>query len=572
MLKADTHALRVVRPPSTPPCKSFLKCGARPAAAAHNGGVAEGRRLTRRDVLSGAAAGAGALFGPAAARAADGRGAGAPARPTTPHEHAPSHGDLARLGGRVFARGVGALGAGEARTVALSRPVCLAAVRWSGQADAGLALRARRPDGRWGPWANASAAGHDGDGVRARERVGEGVWLGRADVLQVRSRGRVRDAALLLVSAEPDPAARANAAAGARAQGADGASGAGADAAPGTGADGTSGAGADALPLAGPALPAGPGQPPIIARAVWAGADHRPVGGPYYGQIELGIVHHTENPNAYSPGDVPAMLRAIYEFHVHGRGWFDIGYNFVIDRFGRIWEARQGGIALPVIGAQAGDWNQISFGVSLLGTYTAVRPSAAAMSALERLLAWKLALSGLPAVGEISAVASAADISYTQFRAGQHVRFPRIAGHRQVDSTDCPGDALFGELPALRRRVQAMLGPETRLTLQGEITLFPYGPVLFMNGRLTERGAPLAGVPVALQRIVHRGAATETVTTLTTAADGTFQSSLPARAGLRVYALRTDAPAAVSEVLEIESLAEATAGADALRLARPPWR
>ena len=71
----------------------------------------------------------------------------------------------------------------------------------------------------------------------------------------------------------------------------------------------------------------------------------------------MGIIHHTENPNGYSPDEVPAMLRAIYEFHVYGRGWFDIGYNFVVDRCGRIWEARQGGIDLPVLGAQAGDWH-----------------------------------------------------------------------------------------------------------------------------------------------------------------------------------------------------------------------
>jgi hypothetical protein len=466
--------------------------------------VAEDPRLTRRDVLSGAAAiGAGALLGPAAVARA-GRVA--------------SHAD-------VFAHRVGALAAGEVRTIALPRAVCLAAARWSGPGDGRLTLRSRRSDGRWGRWAVASSGGHDGDGVMTPDHVGEGVWLGRATELQLRSRGQVHQVTLQCVAAEPDDARAA---------------------AP------------DGLPVLPATLPAGLGQPPIIARAAWAGSNHAPKGGPYYGAIEMGIVHHTENPNGYSPAEVPAMLRAIYAYHVHGRGWLDIGYNFVIDRFGRIWEARQGGIDLPVLGAQAGDWNQISFGVALLGTYTDVRPSAGAVAALERLLAWKLALNGLPAVGELEAVASGADISYTQFRAGQQVRFPRIAGHRQVDATDCPGDAFFAELPAIRHRVQGMLGAEARLKLGGEITLFADGPVAFFSGVLTQQGVPLPGAAVELERIVGHAGAAETVATLTTAADGSFTSSLPATAGLLVRAVRTTAPAAVSNVLGVGSLQAAT--------------
>jgi hypothetical protein len=505
--------------------------------------VAEGRRLTRRDALSGAAAvGAGALLGPAAAAHAAGAQGGMPAVG-------------AHSGGRVFARHLGGLAAGEVRTVGLRAPVCLAAVRWKGPVDAVLTLRSRRADGRWGPWAIASTAGHDGDGVRTPERVGEGVWVGRATELQVHAGHGARDVTVLLVAAEPhpgrghgDPGAAAHPDAVARP---DAAAHPDAVARPDAAAHA-------ALPLAGPRLPAGPGAPPIIARAAWAGRNHRPVGGPYYGGIEMGIVHHTENPNGYSPGEVPAMLRAIYAFHVHGRGWFDIGYNFVIDRFGRIWEARQGGIDLPVIGAQAGDWNEISVGVSLLGTYTSVVPSPAAMAALERLLAWKLALNGLPAVGEISAVASGSDISYTRFHAGQHVRFPRIAGHRQVDTTDCPGGALFGRLGAMRPRVQALLGAEARIVLSGQIDLLADGPVVFGSGVLTQQGAPLAAAPVELQAVVGRAGATRTLFTLATAADGSFQFSLPARAGLLVRAVRTTAPAAVSNVLGVESLRAAT--------------
>ena len=116
-----------------------------------------------------------------------------------------------------------------------------------------------------------------------------------------------------------------------------------------------------------PMLPAGAGQPPIIARRAWAGGVSRPRVAPEYGAVEMAFVHHTENPNGYTPGEVPAMLRAIYAFHRYGNGWNDIGYNFVLDLFGRIFEARAGGIDEPVVGAQAGGYNLVSTGVAVLG-------------------------------------------------------------------------------------------------------------------------------------------------------------------------------------------------------------
>ena len=116
---------------------------------------------------------------------------------------------------------------------------------------------------------------------------------------------------------------------------------------------------------------------------------------PEYGSVQLAFVHHTENPNGYSAGEVPAMLRAIFLFHRDVHGWNDIGYNFVIDLFGRIFEARAGGIDEPVIGAQAGGYNLESSGVAVLGEYGA-HDLPGGRAALARLLAWKLSLHGVP--------------------------------------------------------------------------------------------------------------------------------------------------------------------------------
>ena len=205
--------------------------------------------------------------------------------------------------------------------------------------------------------------------------------------------------------------------------------------------------GGGALPRATPVLQAGPGQPPIIARRAWAQGMAHPRVAPEYGAVRMAFVHHTENPNGYAPGEVPAMLRAIFAFHRYVNGWNDIGYNFVLDRYGRVFEARAGGIDEPVVGAHAGGYNLVSTGVAVLGSFTSRRIPPAARGALERLLAWKLSLHGVSAEGRVTVRVNPAGAVYSRFPANARVSLPRIAGHRDGDSTNCPGDGLYGELP-----------------------------------------------------------------------------------------------------------------------------
>ena len=159
------------------------------------------------------------------------------------------------------------------------------------------------------------------------------------------------------------------------------------------------------------------------------------------------------------------MLRAIYAFHRFVNGWDDIGYNFAVDLYGRIFEARAGGIDEPVVGAQAGGYNFSSTGVAVLGSFSSVAVSPAALAALQRLLAWKLSLHGVPAMGRVLVKVNPAGAAYSRFPANAIVSLPRIAGHRDGDATECPGDRLYRELPAARRRVRALAGRPVRLTL-----------------------------------------------------------------------------------------------------------
>ena len=249
-----------------------------------------------------------------------------------------------------------------------------------------------------------------------------------------------------------------------------------------------------ALEFATPILPTGGGQPPIVAREAWARGRCTPRVTPEYGSVQLAFVHHTENPNGYAPSEVPAMLRAIFLFHRDTNGWNDIGYNFVIDRFGRVWEARAGGIDEPVTGAQAGGYNYCSTGIAVLGEYGGVPISPAARAALVRLLAWKLALHGTPVAGRVVVRVNPAGAVYSRFPANARVSLPRVAGHRDADSTECPGNAFYGELPDVRLSAARTQGTPAQLTLAQQ-AVTPTTPVA------TPAPGPPPGLPRRRKRL-----------------------------------------------------------------------
>ena len=78
---------------------------------------------------------------------------------------------------------------------------------------------------------------------------------------------------------------------------------------------------------------------------------------------------------------MPALLRGIYAYHVEGRGWRDIGYNFLVDRFGRIWEGRYGGVDKAVVGAHTLGYNEVAFAMSAIGNFDIAQPPQAVINA-----------------------------------------------------------------------------------------------------------------------------------------------------------------------------------------------
>ena len=213
-------------------------------------------------------------------------------------------------------------------------------------------------------------------------------------------------------------------------------------------------------------------QPGIISRAQW-GADEswRECCPRYAANLEMAHVHHTAGSNSYSRSESAALVRGIYKYHTSNEGFSDIGYNFLVDRYGQIFEGRFGGIAEAVIGAHAGGFNTGSTGVSLMGTFTSATPSTAMINSLKRLLAWKLDVHHVPAVGTVVMTSGGS----TRYPAGRNVTLNRISGHRDTSQTSCPGAKTYYQLDSIRSAVRSLGLPKIYLPTRNGAFVRPNG-------------------------------------------------------------------------------------------------
>ncbi len=317
---------------------------------------------------------------------------------------------------RARATALGGRSAAESEAVSLDGQVHVVGVTWTGRGpvDGEVEIRERR-DGRWGSWTTMHVdPGHGpdpGDGDAATGREGTDPWVSTADAVQTRVVTRTRALTVTPRLDVVDP--------------------------------GRSEADAPAPVVAG-AAGARASRPTIYTRRQW-GADERIRSHTNtFGVVKAAVVHHTAGSNDYTASEVPAIIRGIYRFHAVDRGWGDIGYNFVIDRFGRTWEGRYGGTDEPVVGAHALGVNSQTYGAAILGDYTSTAPSTAALTAEAKLAAWKLGLS------YVDPTASTVLDGYGTFRT--------VNGHRDSYATSCPGQRVYDKLGWIRTRAKAYQG------------------------------------------------------------------------------------------------------------------
>ncbi|MGW2102757.1 peptidoglycan recognition protein family protein [Streptomyces olivaceoviridis] len=188
-------------------------------------------------------------------------------------------------------------------------------------------------------------------------------------------------------------------------------------------------------------------RPRIVTRRGW-GADEslRERGFVYTKKIKAAFVHHTATGNAYTCAQAPSVIRSIYRYHVKSMGWRDLGYNFLVDKCGTLYEGRAGGVAKAVFGAHTLGFNTNTMGIAVIGTYGATKPSSAAVKAIARLTAWKLGLYGVDPSGKTYLTSGGGNL----YPKGKNVRLNVISGHRDGFATECPGKRLYAKLGTAR--------------------------------------------------------------------------------------------------------------------------
>lgn len=197
-------------------------------------------------------------------------------------------------------------------------------------------------------------------------------------------------------------------------------------------------------------------SPSIVSRAGW-GADEslRRCTPSRLAGYKAAVVHHTATSNEYSVADAPGIVRSIYRYHTETLKWCDIGYQFLVDRFGTIYEGRAGSLVHAVQGAQSAGFNSQTFGISIIGTFeNAVTPNAA-VAAADSVIQWQLALDRVDPQGGTRMVSA----GNGKFPAGTVVTLPNVMGHRDNGQTACPGDALYAQLTQFRKAPPAEPGP-----------------------------------------------------------------------------------------------------------------
>lgn len=310
-------------------------------------------------------------------------------------------------------------------------------VTWdAGTAPEGTVVEVRvRTGGTWKPWSEIAVdhhgAGEGGDGRSSTERDGTApTWTGDSDGVEVAvfTPDGSTPSGIEVSAIDPGTSAYDSVAARQVSTSAD-------DAARGR--------------KLGPAVP---NKPTIISRRQW-GADPglaESCDSPRYGRhFNAVVVHHTVGANSYSAEEAPAIVRGVYAYHTQSRDWCDIGYNFLVSKYGQIFVGRRGGPNRAVRAAHAGNYNVDTTGISMMGNFDTARLTRPLRRAMTRLVAWRLGAAYRPARGGV--------FNYDR-------KIARIGGHRDVMSTSCPGDHGYGFLPALRRRVADRMGPkQTRI-------------------------------------------------------------------------------------------------------------
>ncbi len=296
----------------------------------------------------------------------------------------------------------------------------LVGAEWPPDARVRVQLRTHA-DGAWSGWSELVMSAGQGpdpgseEAAAANWAASEPLWIGRVDHIQVRTVGAGADPELDLHTVDiPGDL----------------------DFAPGE-APATGGSSAYAATT----------RPDVVPRAEWdPDGDCEPGGDPTYASsARFAVVHHTGSHADYDADESASIVRSICMYHRYTLGWKDIGYNIVVDRFGTVFEGRDGGLNRAVQGAHAAGFNRGSIGISTIGCFDSSACTSTTdvwrdmLDAVDRMLAWKFHVHGIDPDGTTTETSGGS----SKYPEGEEVTLPTIVGHRDVVSTACPGDGYY---------------------------------------------------------------------------------------------------------------------------------
>ncbi|MDY7393905.1 N-acetylmuramoyl-L-alanine amidase [Aureibaculum sp. 2210JD6-5] len=216
-------------------------------------------------------------------------------------------------------------------------------------------------------------------------------------------------------------------------------------------------------------------SPTVTTRSTWCPTNNCPPNSnPTSTDVKFLIVHHTAGANSSS--DWAAVVRSIWNYHVNTNGWSDIGYNFLLDKTGNVYEGRED----DTMGAHFSGRNSGTSGISLMGTYNTVTPTTVMIDSLKSLLAWKACVKNI-------------DPTATAYHASSGLNLKTISGHRDgPNATECPGHKVYDMLPAIRTGVKdlidncAVLGVDDEFLRNFKIYPNPFFDKIFIENTLFE--------------------------------------------------------------------------------------
>jgi hypothetical protein len=279
----------------------------------------------------------------------------------------------------------------------------------------------------WRPLGTSDAAPDSGTADAAHQsRAGtDSLWIGNATAVQMSFAGApsVPDVRLALIGSTPLAVVGPGGSGGAR---------------PGAGLHGQA-------PV-----------PSVYPRAAWGARP--PVCTPAVADtLDAAVVHHTADSNSYGTvAEAMQQIRNDQAYHIDSRGWCDIGYNFVVDKWGNVYEGREHSGDEPVIGVHAGGFNTATVGIAMLGDYSTVTPPAATQESVAEVIAWRLGAYNRDPSSTIGYTTLGGETS--RYAAGTWLALPTVIGHREVDLTACPGQAGYSTIGWLRARAKALIG------------------------------------------------------------------------------------------------------------------